>query len=175
MSDQYMLDALLGSSDRSELDNALASAYSPSMEISPHANPLSSYNFSSTNDPAGSSSDGAGHSRDFSSSSSSSLTRTPATTPTGRKRPRHNINLAPDQPPTARGNPRVRVFVACFQWLAYPHFTHSSIRIAHCSLFVAVRARRAAMAQSLFAAIARNVLRRRSNAAMTPVRSGAAG
>ena len=33
-----------------------------------------------------------------------------------RKRLRPKIDLAPGQPPTARGNPRIRVFVACYQW-----------------------------------------------------------
>ena len=33
-----------------------------------------------------------------------------------RKRIRPKIDLAPGQPPTARGNPRIRVFVACYQW-----------------------------------------------------------
>ena len=37
-------------------------------------------------------------------------------TSAGRKRVRPKIDLAPGQPPTARGNPRIRVFVACRQW-----------------------------------------------------------
>ncbi|KAH9942321.1 uncharacterized protein BXZ73DRAFT_97734 [Epithele typhae] len=32
-----------------------------------------------------------------------------------RKRVRSKVELAPGQPPTARGNPRIRVFVACYQ------------------------------------------------------------
>lgn len=50
-----------------------------------------------------------------------STSRSPSPSPTrgpkaARKRVRQKINLAPGQPPTARGNPRIRVFVACYQW-----------------------------------------------------------
>ena len=45
-----------------------------------------------------------------------------------RERPR--IELAPDQPPTSKGAPRARVYVACLQWsvcFSYPFLTvHSS-------------------------------------------------
>ncbi|RPD63893.1 hypothetical protein L227DRAFT_572339 [Lentinus tigrinus ALCF2SS1-6] len=49
-----------------------------------------------------------------------STSRSPSSSPTraskvSRKRIRPRIDLAPDQPPTARGNPRIRVFVACYQ------------------------------------------------------------
>ncbi|KAI0697750.1 hypothetical protein C8T65DRAFT_806929 [Cerioporus squamosus] len=47
-------------------------------------------------------------------SSSSSSTRTSKTSRT-RRRIRTKVDLAPGQPPTARGNPRIRVFVACYQ------------------------------------------------------------
>ncbi|KAI1796440.1 hypothetical protein LXA43DRAFT_912176 [Ganoderma leucocontextum] len=46
-------------------------------------------------------------------SSSASPVRT--STGAGRKRARPKVDLAPGQPPTARGNPRIRVFVACRQ------------------------------------------------------------
>ena len=42
--------------------------------------------------------------------------RTQLAVSTTRRRVRAKIDLAPDQPPTARGNPRIRVFVACYQW-----------------------------------------------------------
>ncbi|EJF65111.1 hypothetical protein DICSQDRAFT_132648 [Dichomitus squalens LYAD-421 SS1] len=48
-------------------------------------------------------------------SSSSSPVRASSTAGAGRKRIRPKVDLAPGQPPTARGNPRIRVFVACYQ------------------------------------------------------------
>lgn len=54
------------------------------------------------------------HAACASRSSSESPVRTG--TSAGRKRVRPKIDLAPGQPPTARGNPRIRVFVACRQW-----------------------------------------------------------
>ncbi|TFK94583.1 hypothetical protein K466DRAFT_535614 [Polyporus arcularius HHB13444] len=49
------------------------------------------------------------------SSSRSSSSAPPRTSKASRKRLRPKLDLAPGQPPTARGNARIRVFVACYQ------------------------------------------------------------
>lgn len=51
---------------------------------------------------------------------SGSQTPTPKLPPKRREKP--HIELSPDQPLTTQGKQRARVYVACVQWSAIPHF-----------------------------------------------------
>ncbi|KAI0743811.1 hypothetical protein C8Q80DRAFT_1183246 [Daedaleopsis nitida] len=108
-------DSLLDDLHSDGLQRALAYATSPS-----HAGSYSGPSSASSPDPSGfsepspaaeSGPEHAGPSRSVSSSPPRASSSSNAT----RKRIRPKVDLAPGQPPTARGNPRIRVFVACYQ------------------------------------------------------------
>lgn len=94
-------------------------------------------------------------------------------TPVSRKksrRPKHRIELAPDQPLTTQGKPRARVFVACLQWLV----PHQLWRPHSVFFFLAARGKYAVMVLNLRAITVGGTPRKTIHARMTPHRSGGA-
>ncbi len=97
--------------DTTELENILGISPSPSYTGTTSTSPGPGTSGVSEPSPTQSGVEQAGPSSSRSSSSSP-----PRTSKASRKRVRPKLDLAPGQPPTARGNARIRVFVACYQW-----------------------------------------------------------
>ncbi|TFK82181.1 hypothetical protein K466DRAFT_666667 [Polyporus arcularius HHB13444] len=102
---QPSIDYSLVVLDTTELDHILESSSTRSFIDTPSASPLTSV-------PSPTQSDLLPAVRSRSRSRSSSPV---CTTQASRRRVRPKIDLAPGQPSTKRGNPRIRVFVACYQ------------------------------------------------------------
>ncbi|PIL34193.1 transcription factor [Ganoderma sinense ZZ0214-1] len=110
-SDSPFFDSSLAQMDAAALGSFLSSVSSP-LYPSTGSSTLSETSGLDDSPPSDLSPE---HAACASRSSSESPVRLGASTSAGRKRVRPKIDLAPGQPPTARGNPRIRVFVACRQ------------------------------------------------------------
>ncbi|KAI0702975.1 hypothetical protein C8T65DRAFT_655245 [Cerioporus squamosus] len=105
----FPIDYSLVDLDTSELESILGISPSPSYIGTSSASPGTS----AASEPSPTQSSDLFQTGPSSSRGSSS---SPArTSKTYWKRVRQKVDLAPGQPPTARGNPRIRVFVACYQ------------------------------------------------------------